>query len=83
VLDAVLGAGPVEAVTAGRGPLPVSAESVGKLLTVVRQSFSDLEGDLRKKPPEKALDLGRGLVGQDLDLDPARGPVDAGAQVSG
>jgi hypothetical protein len=83
VLDAVLGAGPVEAVTAGRGPLPVGAESVGKLLTVVRQSLSDLEGGLRKKPPEKALDLGRGLVGQDLDLDPARGPVDAGAQVSG
>jgi hypothetical protein len=81
VLDGLLGTGPIEAVAARRLPLTGGAEPIGEFLAVVRQDLGDLEGDGCQEVLEEALGAGGGLLGPDLHIHPAGGPVDADEQI--
>lgn len=82
VLDRMGGTLAVKGMLAGGVTLTGGAEAVGKLLAVVGKDRGDLEGRRGEQMGQEALGAGGGFFRQDLDIDPARGPVDGGEQVS-
>ena len=78
VLDAVPFAGLVEGVFAGGRALAAATEAVGEFLAVVGEHLDDPERTGRDEPLEEASGRLGLLVTENLDVDPARGPVDGG-----
>ena len=57
------------------------AEAVGELLAVIGQDVGDGERGLGDEPLQEAGGVVGSFLGQDLDRDPACGPVDGGEQI--
>jgi len=76
------GAGLIEDVLASGLALAGGAKAVGELLAVVGQHGVNDERCLGVQAFQAAGDGGGGLVGLDLEIDPAAGPVDGGDQIA-
>ncbi len=82
VLDAVHGAGLIEAVLAGGLALTGGAKAVGELFSIVGQHGANAKRGLGPKALQKASGGGGGLVGLDLEIDPAAGAINGGDQIA-
>jgi len=75
MLNRMRGAGQVKGVTPGRLALARRAVAVGELLAIVCQALVYIEWGLVDDPNKEPGGGGGLLVVQDLQMDPARGPV--------
>ena len=82
MVDAVVGAGPVEDVLAGGLALAGGAKAVGELFAVVGQHGAKAKRDFGPQAFQEAGGGGGGFVGSNLEVDPAAGSVDGGEQVT-
>ena len=71
----------VKKMASGRFALAGGAEAVGEFLAVVGEDFLDGEGGFFNQALEEIAGVGGGFLGQDFDIDPARGAVDGDKQV--
>ena len=82
VVDAVLRAGAVEAMTPGGIAFAGGAEAIGKFLAVIGQDLLHREGRLRDESLEKGGRIRRRFLAENLHIHPARGAIDADEEIA-
>ena len=82
VIDAVAIAGAVAAMTPGGITFTGGAEAIGKFLAVIGQDLLHREGRLREESLQKTGRIHGGFLAEHLHLHPARGAIDADAQIA-
>ena len=72
---------PIEAMAPGGFTLTGGTEAVGELFAIIGQDFGDREGRLGDQALQESGGIVSGFLREDLDIHPARGPIDGGKQI--
>ncbi|SDX98588.1 hypothetical protein SAMN05421644_1231, partial [Allochromatium warmingii] len=81
VFDAVIGTALVEEMASGWFTFAGGAEAISEFLAVVGEDLLNRERGFFDQTPQEIAGVGGGFLGQDFDINPARGAVDGDKQV--